>query len=934
MRISDSYASLVQGVSEQAPETRGPGRMTEQVNIIPDPVFGLTRRHGTMFMGEQATTLPAASMAALVVDTARMRTLTANTGVADIDILYSPVGTGTTGLPPVIAYNRTTGRFMSYARNAVDPDLDTWEQEGVGAITALGKYVLSAPRLTAAAGSSVDQWDSTPNKYRAALWVRGGAFSRTFSVTLKTSGGTTYTVSYTTPSAAYTGTLDTSDIPAFVRVKPVSRESDSELAMPTLVTEVPPWGSGTTAVKFKLSYGKFVPAMTVVEQNLDGTATTLTNNYPAAPDATHYYHAPGAEFIYFDPAALATSGGSFDRLWYHLAYDHDKVEANDSYTRLVNDRTAAYNTAVTQWLASSAAAIVPSDIATQLNAALVTAGYTGGTVTGSTITFEDVDTITADDGGDGEFVRTTANTVKAVEDLTATHYPGKVVRVQAQSNAESFYLKAVSDIGTAAVSSVTWVESGRYERAVTRALVYLYPVDGVIYAASSAALLTALISGDHPGFPGNQIGDADSNPDPYFLGRPISYLGVFQDRLLVGAGSTLSVSRTSDYLNFYRSTVVTIPASDPYSMRAEGPDDDTLRFSCIYNRDLVIFGDVRQYLIQGRIAMTPVSANMPVLSNHPDAADIPPVDAGGLLFYGSLAADRSAVSQMEPTLNVDSPGAFPISSQLNRYLVGNLVEMVPATKPTTLLVRTDGARDTVYVFQYVDFQQGRKQDAWYSVKFDPTLGAVIGVSHKGSSTLVYFLREVNGVVWFACDELHLTGGLSTKPYLDSLRPVSAVSTITSSVYNAAGEWRIAYDDASGKFLKGGSVASQRTTATDEGGAWVGCLFDAYVIPSNPVMKDDQGNANTNGTLTVTYLHVSLNDTVGLDFTIETPKGEDTYTRTGLSAGDPLFSAPISTRLEEIPVYEDAGEYTLTLAARKWYPLTISHMGWIGQFFKL
>ena len=54
MKASGSYASLVHGVSEQVPQQRKPGQVTEQVNLIADPVTGLTRRHGSRWQAEKA----------------------------------------------------------------------------------------------------------------------------------------------------------------------------------------------------------------------------------------------------------------------------------------------------------------------------------------------------------------------------------------------------------------------------------------------------------------------------------------------------------------------------------------------------------------------------------------------------------------------------------------------------------------------------------------------------------------------------------------------------------------------------------------------------------------------------------------------------------------------------------------------------------------
>jgi hypothetical protein len=938
MKASDSYPSLVQGVSQQAPETRGPGRMTEQVNMIPDPVYGLTRRHGTVFVADKDTAIPAVSMENVTDDTATYRTLPVNNGTDDIDIVYRAGPKGVSDIAPVIAFNRTTNEFMDYTRNPVDDALDAWENEGASSMVSIGKYVFSAGLQSAVTGLSTDAWASSPNDSRAAVWVRGGSYSRTFKVAATNDIGTTYTVSYTTPSAAYPGVLDTAAVQAFVLDPAGGTTSDNETLYTTKTTGTPPWGTDTYYWSAKLGYGKFSPTITASTLYSSGTPTAMANSYPAKPTGAHYYHAPNSEFVYLPADAFDPSEGDINVVWADVTYTHNNILANPNYSRLVNDITADYNTAVTQWIGTAAAAIQAEAIAAELNALLIAAGLTGGTVVGSHILWENVTALTVSDSGDGSLIRAVAQTVRSISDLTDVHYPGKVVRVQAQANAESFYLEARADGTTPA--EVSWVESGRYDKSITGGLIYLMPVGDKLYAASSASLLNTLIPDDHPDWIANRIGDDISNPMPSFVGRAISYLGVFQDRLLVGSKGTLTMSRTGDYLNFFRSTVVTVPASDAFSMRAEGPEDDTLRFSAIYNRDLIAFGQRRQYLVPGRTALAATAASMPIVSNHADAADIPPVDVGGYIFYASSASDRSSVSQIEPTVNIDSPASFPASSQLDDYIQGAMIEMMSGSKPLSLYCRASGNRHAIYVFQYVDGAQGRRQDAWYRWQFNDALGPIVGMSYKGSRMMVYFIREDAGTLWLVADEVDLTSGLSSRPYFDSMRRYSEVAQVGHTLSTVpTSPWSVAYDNSTPYFLQGRVNATEAAALSTSfplatpAARWVGCAFDAYTIPTNPYMKDKNDVAITSGVLTVSTLATVVTDSSGLTYTVQDKNSTETYTLNGRVLGDTLIGrVPITTGTYDLNVYADNTEYTLTLSANSWLPLTISSIDWVGQFF--
>ena len=936
MKVSDSYPSLVQGVSQQAPETRGPGRMTEQVNMLPDPVYGITRRRGTLFLSDLDVG-ESSGLAAAVADTKKWRTLSFNNGTVDIDLLYRTDATSS-ALDPVYAYDRTNRRFLNYSRNAVDSVLDSLTNSGVGAIVSVGKYVFAAPNSGATSLTTTDLWGTATNQKRTAIWIRGGAYSRTFKVTLTSVANVTTSYTYTTPGAAYPGVLDTSSVPQFSS-NVAGTDTEEELVYVRNIQGTAPWGSGTHTWRTDLTWGQWSPAITLVTQYDRSTGsvvpTVLTNSYPAAPSASQYYWATGDRFVYFN----ATTWDAITdptNLWVIVGYTHNKVEANPNYTRAVTDLTSEYNTAVTQWLSSSAAAIQPENIAESLRA-LIAANYTVSVV-GSHLLVDGATSVIVSDSGDGTFIRAAANTVTSIADLTDVHWPGKVVRVQAQSSAESFYLKATAD-GSAPVE-VKWVEGTSATKNISGGLVYLYANGTTLYAAGSAALLNTLIAGDHPTWVASTVGDVDSDPIPYFVGNRITYLGMFQDRLLIGSKSTLSCSATGDYLNFFRSTVVTVPGKDAFSMRAEGPEDDVLHFSIIYNKDLVIFGERRQYVVSGKSALVPTGANMPVMSNHADAALVPPIEVGGLVFYASTNDSSSAVSQIEPTVNIDSPASFPASSQLDDYLQGPITEFTAASKPLTLLCRTTDKRDSVYAFQYIDSSQGRRQDAWYRWEFNPAVGSIVGISNRNAELFLYFLREDAGRMWLVADKADLNGGLSSIPYFDSARKYSSIGVPGHTLATVPDSpWNVAFDNSTAYFLQGRLNASDASKllvsfpAAPPDARWVGCSFDAYFVPTNPKIKDKNDNAVTTGVVTVSVVGLVVKDSSGLTYTVTSKTSAESYMLNGRVLGDTLVGrVPITTGAYTLNVYQDATQYSLKIQANEWRPLTVSSMNWTGQIF--
>jgi hypothetical protein len=926
MKKSDSYPSVVRGVSQQAPSQRDPGRMEEQVNMVPDPVEGLCRRHGSSLQYELMLNSlgdpSAEALAAAIADTATWRTFEYTHDDNEYVLVYRTTArpAGST-LPGLFLYNRTL-RLMhaSLVTMPGDTAVSTLFANGISAITAVGKYVFMAGNGILPTASSVDVWGSAENQARAVVWVRGGTYSRKYTVTATKTDNTQVDFEYTTPSSSYQGALDTSGVPVYAADPAGGTQVDTESAY---IVAVGAYGEAV------LGWGVWNPTGMTVK---DG-ATTLTNVSPADPaSATEYRWDAGVSFARFHPSLV----GQLDVT---MAYTHTKTVTNPNYTKLVGDITNEYNTAVTQWIGTAAQAIQPAAIAESLRLAAVAAGLTSATRDGSTIIFDNVKGLTVADGGDGSLIRGVANEISSADQVSDLHYVGKVVKVRARSAREAYYLKATAkDPLATGYTEVIWVEGAGVEHTINSGLFYGVASPAIFNVASSAANMQSLIGGIVPNYEVSTTGDADTSPLPYFVGREITYLGVFQDRLMVGAGAVVRASRVGDYLNFFRTTVLSVLADDSLEMLSQGADDDVLRHSVLYDKDLVIFGDKRQYVISGRSPLTPTSANMPTMSSHSGAGSIPPVAVGGLIFYAKRGVGSSSVHQIQPGRNVESPESFPVSSQLNTYILGDAVEITKHAEPSALFVRTAASRQSLYVFHFLDFEDGRRQDAWHRWDIYSGLGSIMGISQSPAGLLVYTLRYAFNRMWFCVDLFPLTAGLSTKPYLDSQRPWIQITDMGSIRQESVGSYHAAFDDSTEYHLLGADIADAEELLEDypeAEGLYFGAGYQAYATLTNPYMRDRNDRPITTGQLVVAQVTVSTAASSGFDSVVASSSETVEASFNGRLLGDPnniLGRVPITDAQWPVPVGREIRDYRLTLKARLWHPLTITLLEWVGQAF--
>jgi hypothetical protein len=603
---------------------------------------------------------------------------------------------------------------------------------------------------------------------------------------------------------------------------------------------------------------------------------------------------------------------------------------------IVGGATFFYDTPAAT-VAGSGTAISPQNIAANLAAAGVAAGVNIGR-NGSHLYIVGVSTdVNCTDGGDGSLMRAVCKTTDSVDKLPLMGIHGQVVQIQTGLD-NAFYVEAVGRDPTA-FAEVIWRECAGVIQGGNCSLAMMTVEGGTLRLGFSSTLVSA---NPVPQFIPAAAGDTKNNPSPAFLrGFPITYLGLFQDRLMVGAGAAMAVSAAGDYFNFYRSTVTTVPLKDGFEMIAQGGEDDVLRHSVSYSKNLVVFGDRRQYSISGQIALTPTSANMSIMTNYADAANCVPVAAGGQIFYVRNTEGNVGLHEIKPGTFVDSAESFPASAQIGSYIKApaGQIEVVSGS-PSIVLIRSQAIPNGLAAFNYLDTQQSRQQDAWSRWEFDSLNGTLLGCKSTPNGVVLIWLRKVATGYTLIADLLPMSPELSTLPYLDSARPIGVVTAGTSEIADTApAPWALAFDATSDRFLIGADLPNRASLSSEYpaqySSAWVGLPFDSWVQPTNPYHRDSAGKAIVAGRLVVTSLAVNFKDSSGSIVTITDVNRSDTYTFNARVLGDILNTigkVPVSSAIHTVPVGRETREYSMVIKSRKWFPFTMVSINWTGQSF--
>lgn len=827
MKTSDSYDSLIRGVSEQVPHDRIVGQHWSQDNLVSDPVRGMSRRHGSEM--RHYLTLGTAVIRDVEKQDAANRAEQSLFVDGQEYALFYRKSRYDSYLQPIYCVNKTTNKIIPV--NLVDDTAIDVTGEGLSCITAAGRLVLAASAVRKVQSTSTDNMLASNDKH--LVWVRGGVNSRTFTVFV-TIDGVVHSYAYETQGAYYNGVLDTSDIPVF------------------------------------------------------------------------------------DPPGSTTP--------------------NPQYAKLVNDRVNAYNTAVNQYLSIIAKDISPENIASKL-AALIAVDIPGTVSSGPYVLIQRAGIIvSADDGGNGELMRAVSVEVTAPENVSPRHFPGKVVRVvPRQAGALAYYLQAVSVNGDTNFGEVTWRECPGIN--ITLDWVFLMGIfhDGALWLASTSAGLAAATGTTIPTISPSSCGDETSSPKPEFFDRLITHMQMFQDRLMIVAGSTVFLSKSGDYFNFFRKSALTLADDDPIEVFAQGTEDDVITTGVQHDRNVILCGQRFQYMVPGSQAMTPRNPYVGVLASYEGGNLAPHAVAGSLLFFCQRREKRLTLQQMVPGVVADRLDAFDVSSQLDGYLTGTPRQIVAMTAPGIVFVRTAELTNGFYVYSYLDAngQTERLFDSWSRWTMDPQLGALMGISQDDSALLSLTIRNTAAGPALVLDRFVRETEPSEFPYLDSHQAVA------ESIHLLTPTTCVAYDKNSVRHLIGTTLdnVTELTTRfpTETQFLHAGTLFDSEVVLTSPYIRDQQDKIILDARLTVTKLTVSLSNSSAVLADVTYDRGA-TWKRIVSWIARPLGAWVLNTQPVQdgavitVPIMKDNKIYRARLSARSWLPLTMSVVEWAGQVF--
>lgn len=892
--LTSPIPNLIGGISQQPPSVRTSSEAQDILNAVPSAVEGLTKRPPSEFVytvtnsGSNPQLFPVATPPFVHVIERDNEEKYFLTIAYDGTIYVNDInGTKKTVTSEVLSgVTSTVGSALAHQRCALT----------IGDVTFIANKT-----KTVLANSLVKTANPANYNRTGILWVRQGNYGRNHKVKITDGSGVTQTYIHSSLEAVITnrGTGGTTGTTSGITFTYVSGTK----------WETPPIGTITVAG------GKVVELtiQTAGEGADDGGATLFTTT---AQSINNF------QFSY----APVTSG---DIGTLHVA------------ETLFYGKTGSYVGPVGGIYGILGTSVLKGNV--------ILLGLTSGqTPYNFTVTVED------DFAGDGiTFIR---DVTDRLEDLPPTAPHAYIVKVtgSGESSRDDYWVQFIANNGI--FSEGIWYEctapGQKYQLdPATMPCILIRQADGTFLLKYANGYSVAGSGYDYGAYQWlyRAAGDNDTNEFPTFLGQGITNMIYHQGRLGFMANDNIIFSETSEFFNFFRTTVLDVLDTDPIDIASSTPRVGNITAALQFNRDVVLFTPTSQMILRGGDVLSPKSVALaPAAEFENLSSTVRPFASANSIFFTYANGGFAGVRELVPQSALD--GAYYANDLTNNVprLIPNSVTHLTATTHDNIAMVVSGGH--LYGYRYFTTGTEKLQSAWFRFQIsDPNkvTAKVLWCQFINSDLYVALLRggtDVNKNL--VIEKIRMGAGINdiastgsnAITYLDNRylfavgagtynsttnlttftlpKPMSYDATLTKAVTPAGYVLKImsgtAYNTSS--FAAGTINVLGDQSATK---VWVGSSYDMKYVFSTPYLKGQAGRgvaAITSGRYQLRYLNLQYSET-GYFRVVVDVKNEDSYEYlyTGITLGtDNLDTVQLDTGTFRVPLFSKNDNITITL----------------------
>lgn len=407
-----------------------------------------------------------------------------------------------------------------------------------------------------------------------------------------------------------------------------------------------------------------------------------------------------------------------------------------------------------------------ADIARELATDLIANGYTDAEAVGTTVTFSitDGDKVEVLDEFGGSAMKPYTTTVQAFEDLPPHENEGRLVKIQGglEEDAGSYWVEYNDGI---------WTETVGYN--AQRQL------DGDtmphILVKTGASTFEFRENAWNP----RPVGDADSNPDPSFVGNSINGMFLFKGRLGLLSEENVILSASALFEDMYLTTAIQGLDSDPIDIASATGRVSTLYHAASFSDELVLFSDKQQFRLSSGTVLTGDSVGITNSTSYRCSPYVAPVTVGSSAYFTADGATNTIAREVFIDGDRETVNGEDIAVQIPSYIPQNIRALTASSTADVFLALSEDDPSSLYVYKWYTAQRKKIQSAWCKWQFEENT-TIVGMGFLDS--YLYLVYKVGSDV--RIDKINVAPIIDVDLLLDHQCTEAA---FTSATYDAGND---------------------------------------------------------------------------------------------------------------------------------------------------
>lgn len=236
------------------------------------------------------------------------------------------------------------------------------------------------------------------------------------------------------------------------------------------------------------------------------------------------------------------------------------------------------------------------------------------------------------------------------------------------------------------------------------------------------------------------VGDEDSNPFPSFVGRNLQDIFFYRNRLGFLSDEAVIFSEAGEYFNFMRTTVTQLLDSDPIDVNASHTKVSILKHAVPFNKQLLLFSEQTQFLIDQGDLLSPKSIGVKVATEFPCNIIAKPVGIGKNVYFAVDKGSNSSFREYFTDLNNQANDAIDITAHIPQYIASGIYKIATAVNEDILVALSTADPSTLYIYKYFFNANEKLQSSWSKWTYGSD-STILNVDFIGSDMYLVINRD-------------------------------------------------------------------------------------------------------------------------------------------------------------------------------------------------